>query len=93
MPWKDVTSYSQGGDGGERMSWEAGTVTIEDRERRATYIYHVVVDESMQLIRDAKDEIMGQQGSGKEFSQEMQERVSVLNFVLSTLSYAKRTVP
>lgn len=65
---------------------------MEDRERRATYIYHVVVDESMRLITNAKDEIMGLQGSGKEFSREMQERISILNFVLSTLSYAKRAV-
>lgn len=89
MPWKDVTSYSQGGDGGERMSWESGTVTIEDRERRATYVFHVVVDDATRLIMNAKDEIMGLQGSGKEFSREMQERISILNFVLSTLSYAK----
>lgn len=71
------------------MSWESGTVTIEDRERRATYVFHVVVDDATRLIMNAKDEIMGLQGSGKEFSREMQERISILNFVLSTLSYAK----
>ena len=63
-----------------------------DRERKANYIHHVALDYARKTLTEAQDEIKKLQGDGEDFSPKIQERSTLLNFLIANLDYVKKEV-
>lgn len=73
------------------------TVRITDKRVcqivRSGYCANAAIDKAFGIIEEAKNEVMSLQSSGEDFSPDVQQRLTLLNFVLATILHAKRELP